>query len=336
MLIGYLISFIVLPVISKCSKNKLVRTALTFQDDRKSMSQALLSGWDNIIVGNNYNFSIWWKLFTKRWNAYNISSAKAVLWTQLSSTCATILSLVPVAATFVWIFATTTNDIAKLAALIATLPRQIQIIQHFEVLSTYTMHWYGTYARLKALMATISTAILPVNNKAELLERIKENEITLTINKIQTVFPPFDQFLEILTNLKNGRITIQGKNGTGKTTLINLLKKELKDKAYYLPTNSRLVFESTAEGTFSTGERIKAYLEELAKIHLGAGKKSQGTFSVNEILLLDEWDANLDTKNREVISVMLDKFAAQCCVIEISHRQREGVIYNHHNEIGEN
>jgi ABC-type transport system involved in cytochrome bd biosynthesis fused ATPase/permease subunit len=37
------------------------------------------------------------------------------------------------------------------------------------------------------------------------------------------------------------------------------------------------------------------------------------------IYLLDEWDANLDRKNREDISKVLDEIAKKACVIEILH-----------------
>ncbi|MHB1221762.1 MAG: hypothetical protein ACYC0J_07180, partial [Gammaproteobacteria bacterium] len=44
MLIGYLISFIILPIVSKYFKAKLVHVGLTLQNDRKALSQTLLSG----------------------------------------------------------------------------------------------------------------------------------------------------------------------------------------------------------------------------------------------------------------------------------------------------
>ncbi|MHB1221975.1 MAG: AAA family ATPase, partial [Gammaproteobacteria bacterium] len=263
-------------------------------------------GWDNIIIGNMYNFSIWWKQYTVRWNAYNESSANNVLFAQISSTCAMILSLIPVAATFLWLFLTTNNP-SKLAALIVTLPRQIQIIQHVEILSTYAMYWHGTYAKLKAL---ISTLILPTDDKNQYIKRIKKREIQFVVNKEPIIFPTIKYFIEMLGNMKNGRITIRGKNGSGKTTLINLIKRELGERAYYLPTNTRLLFESTIGGSFSTGQKMKACFEELKKNLLD-----------DKVLLLDEWDANLDEKNIQIISEMLDVFSKKCCVVEISHRQ---------------
>jgi ABC-type multidrug transport system fused ATPase/permease subunit len=312
MVVGYLISFLLLPLVSNRFKNQLEETAITLQDDRKNMSQTLLSGWDNILIGNRYNYSIWWRQFKKRWESYNNSSVTAALITSFASTAAMICSLIPVAATFIWLFMNTT-DTLKLAALIATLPRQIQIIQHFQILTSYTMHWHGTYARLKALMSSL---ILYKNDKSDFIKRVKQEQIGFVINGASVQFSSFEQLLEALDKLKHGRITIYGKNGTGKTTLTNLLKEELKDNAYYLPTNSRLFFDTTIEASHSTGQRVKACLQELAQKYFQG--ENQPTIPV---LILDEWDANLDFKNVESISTILDEFATRCIVVEISHRR---------------
>lgn len=310
-IIGYLASFIILPITSNYFKNKLSNAALRVQNDRKGLSQILLTGWDNIIIGNIYNFSIWWKQYAKRWSTYNQSSAKAVFITQIASATATIFALIPVAGIFLWIFLTT-NDIAKIAALVATLPRQIQIIQHFEILSTYAMHWHGMLAKLKALMSTIT---IPNFNKDLYLARINKNEISVTINEKPAYFDTIDDFIKKLTEISTGRITIRGKNGSGKTTLINLIKKEFGDKAYYLPTQSKLLFEETIENEFSIGQRMKAYIDELINNVFVSGK------SQYHIFLFDEWDANLDLHNKQIISMILDNLSKNHCTVEISHRK---------------
>jgi ABC-type transport system involved in cytochrome bd biosynthesis fused ATPase/permease subunit len=40
------------------------------------------------------------------------------------------------------------------------------------------------------------------------------------------------------------------------------------------------------------------------------------------VYLLDEWDANLDAKNRSQAESLVEKIAAKALVIEISHRDR--------------
>jgi ABC-type transport system involved in cytochrome bd biosynthesis fused ATPase/permease subunit len=40
------------------------------------------------------------------------------------------------------------------------------------------------------------------------------------------------------------------------------------------------------------------------------------------VYLFDEWDANLDTKNRAEAQRLVDELAARAVVVEISHRDR--------------
>ena len=307
-LYGYFLCLIILPTASKFYKNKLAKIALDLQNDRKDLSQISLSGWDNIIIGNIYNFSQWWEAYKKRWISYNKSTVRNVVFNQLSSISSVMLSLFPVAFTFLWLFLHTT-DLSKLAALIATLPRQIQIIQHLEVFTTYSMYWHGTYAKLKALIATL---ISPKIDNESYHNRINVNQIHYSIDKSTHQLASVPEFIKTLSTLKNGRVTIRGPNGSGKTTIVNLLKMELGEKAYYFPTNSRLLYECTLNDSFSTGQKVKICLEEIEK-----------NMASNEILLLDEWDANLDIENLNLISNILDEIANKCCVVEISHRYND-------------
>ena len=61
---------------------------------------------------------------------------------------------------------------------------------------------------------------------------------------------------------------------------------------------------------FSSGERQLKSLQEIA----------DNTHAV--VYLLDEWDANLDAKNRSQAESLVEKIAAKALVIEISHRDR--------------
>jgi len=316
-LLGYGACVLILPIISRCYKNNLRNKANQFQADRKSMYQSLLSSWDNITAGNQYNFLLWWRKFNNCWEAVNKSSVKAVFVTQLSSVSSVIFLLVAVMGNFFWIFLTT-NSSAKLAALVATLPRQIQILQHFEILSSYVMLWHGTYTRLKNLLESLD--IPATADRQNLLNRVKWNEIIFEFNHRQKYLKSFSEFIEILHTTRTGRLTIRGANGTGKTTLINLAKQELGDNAFYLPTNSQLIFESTLDQGLSTGQKVKAYLDEISKlISRDATDEKRG--SLYPILLLDEWSANLDIQNATLVSEQLESIAKSRFLIEISHRQ---------------
>ena len=46
-------------------------------------------------------------------------------------------------------------------------------------------------------------------------------------------------------------------------------------------------------------------------------------FTEAPIYLLDEWDANLDKKNRAAAEQLIDQLAERGRVVEISHRDRD-------------
>ena len=67
--------------------------------------------------------------------------------------------------------------------------------------------------------------------------------------------------------------------------------------------------KSKAPG-FSSGEKqLKSLQEITARTHAG-------------VYLLDEWDANLDAKNRAAAEALVASLAARAVVVEISHRDR--------------
>jgi len=140
--------------------------------------------------------------------------------------------------------------------------------------------------------------------------------------------------LGLVKTHQTGRILVRGGNGSGKSTLLAAMKTKLGAQAYYWPTADSLAFafdkprlSSQPEITdddeddlneeyeeqksgFSSGERQLKSLQEISE-------HTQAT-----VYLLDEWDANLDAKNRSQAESLVEKIAAKALVIEISHRDR--------------
>jgi ABC-type transport system involved in cytochrome bd biosynthesis fused ATPase/permease subunit len=86
-----------------------------------------------------------------------------------------------------------------------------------------------------------------------------------------------------------------------------LIKNALAGRAFFLPTHNQLSF-SAESNKFSTGESLRNRLMEiLEKVEA-------------DVLLLDEWDANLDKDNQERLSMLIDELSDKKCVIEVRHR----------------
>lgn len=81
------------------------------------------------------------------------------------------------------------------------------------------------------------------------------------------------------------------------------------DNSFLLPSHSDLIFLSSYGKSLSTGEKMILILDEI--------KNDVET----NLLLLDEWDANLDHSNIENISQKINVIAKNICVIEVRHRE---------------
>jgi ABC-type cobalamin/Fe3+-siderophores transport system ATPase subunit len=108
------------------------------------------------------------------------------------------------------------------------------------------------------------------------------------------------------------RILLHGPNGSVKTTLLLLIKAKLGDRAFYLPAYHRLKFSTSLESE-STGEAAYCIMEELQRSEEAS------------VLLLDEWDANLDAGNRAQIPRMIDEMAMNRAVVEVRYVVRNTV-----------
>jgi ABC-type transport system involved in cytochrome bd biosynthesis fused ATPase/permease subunit len=92
----------------------------------------------------------------------------------------------------------------------------------------------------------------------------------------------------IRENLENGTgatFQVGGPNGAGKSALLQgLFEMFGKDDAIYVPASSTTdVTGAYADGRRSTGQRVKDHLDEALE-------------SPRPLLLLDEWDANIDAE----------------------------------------
>jgi len=303
---AYLISFLLLFVSVKISKNNIEDSAVNFQKDRNSMNQSLFAGIDNILVANDKNLRLWTATFDKNISSAIKSAVNLTKKTNLYSSITMILALIPIAFVTLAFFYKNINDYALLTTLVVTLPRQIQIIQNIFSVFSHAMHWHGVRGKLKGLLRALS----PMADKTiNLGDKIKWDCLKINYNNKQQDISGMDDFSRFISELNSGRITIRAPNGSGKSVLFSLLKESLKDDVYLLPTSSELMFESTSNKNFSHGEKAMLIFDEIHNdIH-------------SKVLLLDEWDANLDVKNREVISEKINAMSKNIVIVETRHNE---------------
>ncbi len=302
LIFAYAITIPLITIAIKSLKPLVTSSAKQAQADRTAMMQSLLPAWDSILIGNQLNMHLWKNHFGDKQQNANKSALKSVLFSELTTIISMFLILFPVVGTWVWLIYQNISNEVFLSMLIATFPRQIITIFHVSAIVAYASRWNSLKTRLEGLKsALLIPDPIPVGTIA--WNRIKAEKDNTFIN-----IDSINSLQAITQDYSPGRTTLRGDNGTGKSSLLALIKEQLSEKAFLLPPHSDMFFAFSSDKSLSTGEKIRESLDEI---------KKSGKF---QLLLLDEWDANLDKNHIVNISEKLNELAKEICIIEVRHR----------------
>ncbi len=331
--IAYATVFAVLMCIQWFVRKPVARAYANNQRQTNRLTAHTYSAWDNIFSGNRYNFRLWHGTFKERLRDALAAQIKSIMAREGLSTVSGIIALGMVFGYIVVIASRDVSNTALLIGLAATLPRQIELSHDVHGLVTGWNDLLAVWTRITGACNTMHP-----EPDADFDARIKFKNVSLSLRNSTNGQPlPCDSLSVALDLVKihpTGRILVRGGNGSGKSTLLAAMKTKLGAQAYYWPTADSLAFafdkprlssqpETVADDEddlseeyeekksgFSSGERQLKSLQEI----------SEHTNAV--VYLLDEWDANLDAKNRSQAESLVEKIAAKALVIEISHRDR--------------
>ena len=294
--------------IKKRTQRRLTQKALTARID---LCQSLLAAWDNVLLGNSYNFKLWEDKTTQRLNRCLQKNVELERFDQVLAILISLVTSIPSLCVVVYYVYFNRSNIADLTSFLVTLPILFTILSYtYQTLSLifrWTMH--------RSKLFSIYKAIEPIQETPSSMEqKVKWPKIQITNSSLQeeklSLRGPhgISSYQELLLSAsKAGRLTLRGDNGAGKSTLLMLVKNVLSDRAFFLPTQNQLTFVAQTN-KHSTGESLKnRLLEIIEKVD-------------TDVLLLDEWDANLDKENQERLSKLIDELAEKKCVIEVRHR----------------
>jgi ABC-type transport system involved in cytochrome bd biosynthesis fused ATPase/permease subunit len=312
--IAYSLSVLTVVFVMKAKRRfqrRLTQKALTARID---LCQSLLAAWDNVLLGNFYNFKLWQDKTAQRVNRCLQKNVELERFDQVLAIVISLLTSIPSLIVVVYYVYLNQTSIPNLTSFLVTLPVLFQILSYtYQTLSLifrWTMH--------RSKLVSIYKAIQPIQNSNIAMEKkIKWPKIQIVNSPLATAdfdhvslagprsISSYQELLDYTT--RSGRVTLRGENGAGKSTLLMLIKNSLIDRAFFLPTQNQLSFISEAN-KYSTGESLRnRLLEILEKVDV-------------DVLLLDEWDANLDKENQERLSSLIDELAEKKCVIEVRHR----------------
>ncbi|MGV6987817.1 hypothetical protein ACWA5Z_02255 [Testudinibacter sp. P80/BLE/0925] len=301
-MLSYLLGVLLAALAVFAFKQRIYQRGQAAQQGRTKLQRTLSLAWDNVLLGNRYNQHYFNQALQQNQNEALKTAVSNRGWNHLASSLGMLLMMSPVLAWTAILFYQHQNDTALLAVLVATLPRQVLILQYTDILISVATGWSGMKAKLQGLQSAVA---VPQNS---LNGRIQWDKLQAQAQNCDGEFS-----LATLPNhaLKCGRITLRGANGCGKSSYLCWLKQQLGEQAYYLPAQHELLFaDNTA---LSTGQTLKRNLHELAD-DLNSDKHAV------RMLLLDEWDANLDKDSIDTLNQLIAELSQRCLVIEVRHR----------------
>ena len=251
--------------------------------------------WGTFINTNDYLANQALDQFSANIRAYFNKSTRYSLAEQAMA-CTPIYLCVPV---IVFMMLTSTaNDAASMGVLVAVLPRSLQLLGNVHSMSLLNSNFLfvkSQYENLEKFTENLE--------RHTLREHIDLQEISVWFQTDELRIRP-DIFIDKIQQrqIANGRYLISGGNGTGKSTLLKLIKS-IEPSSILVAPDVDIV---GSDEHSSTGKN------QIKQIDLALSQESK-------IYLLDEWDANLDVENFAHINSVLDATALTSAVIEVRH-----------------
>ena len=316
----YAAVFVALLALQYLVRRPVAGAYLAQQRTSNQMTAHTYTAWDNITTGNRYNYRLWHAGFKQRLRDALRAQIRAILAREGIATVSGIFALVAVFSYLAWIAGHNVTDTGLLVALAATLPRQIDLSYNVHGLASGWNDLLAVWTRMTGACAAMQPA-----PDANFDQRMRFDSVALSLSGSHGQEPlacaSVDDALAHISAQPQGRLLVRGSNGSGKSTLLVALKARLGSRAFYWPTSDKLAFafsgrsledgddRSVASG-FSSGERQLKSLQEIVSRTDAA------------VYLLDEWDANLDARNRASAEALVAALATRAVVVEISHRDR--------------
>jgi ABC-type uncharacterized transport system fused permease/ATPase subunit len=192
-----------------------------------------------------------------------------------------------------------TIGIEGLGILVAVLPRTLQLfgnVHSVSILNSKLILMKTKYTNLLSYCSRLQRRTLQsqvLTSEIQVIDRAHDRSVDAqewTAWIAKGVWP-------------RGRYTVVGKNGAGKSTLLRQVKQAIPESIFLSPGVNLLGIQNTG----STGEFQLRQIEQILD------EKSA-------VLLLDEWDAPLDSTKRSRLDSILKEASQSKVVIEVRHR----------------
>lgn len=276
------------------------------QERQSSIQAALFSGWDTMLTGNAYNWREWKRSFETRMKGGENSEKGYYSLRSFVSFVLMVAGMLPVVLVAARMLLSDGYDGIMLATAVS-LPRHVSNIQYMNFL----VEDFTAFAWLTAKLSNIRTSADAVKNPEMYQGKVDWKNISFTKGNRTFSFSSMDEcisyFETLLCHEEKGRIAVRGENGSGKTTVMMLMKEHFREKAYLYPNHTNLFFRDAGSGEYSTGEKVRADLLQLIESRNEIGAS---------LYLFDEWNANLDPLSQKKTDIIIEQISRQSLVIE--------------------
>ncbi|WP_256576222.1 ABC transporter ATP-binding protein [Pseudomonas sp. SID14000] len=278
-------------------KNRIKKIAGDMQQKRLDALLSIELTWDSATLGSLRMKSESFESLDTKTRSYFGEVDRYVLLEQAIACLPIALATIVVAAT---IHTAGIITAASVGALVAMLPRSLQVFGSIHSLSIYFSQFLLVRAKMKNLHSFVSKL-----DKHDRLSSMNLDHIKIEEHHSSYAVKP----CELLDQLKNGSITVgryllSGSNGSGKSSYLKKIKAAAKDSILMTPEAQFI----NLDNNLSTGELRLLQIEK-------------ALCSPPPIVMLDEWDANLDLDNVSRFNAILDSAAKKIVVIESRHKR---------------
>lgn len=296
-LMSYLVSLFLVAVLIRFFSERNAAYAGAAESQKTALNGVLGRAWENLTLNNRSNKHFWGQRYHAQFESWTGAALTAEASRHFTSVALTTATFVPTLTTLTWFTFSHQENFNELLAMTVLLPRIYMILNHTSAL-IYLVRDISFYrGRFRQLEQ--ASRLPEIEN---LDRRIRYEVLELTLDGAPLA--PTDLFT--LKWPANGWITVRGPNGAGKSSLLARLKQEFGERAFYYPAHADLDFQNGSEPV-STGQKTLRDLEEIL------------TSEPAGILMLDEWDANLDAAHKARLENRLREVSRTRLLIDVRH-----------------
>lgn len=275
-------------------------------EESRNRVNAIYTGiWDGRVIGNKPWASHWMRSFRLAFGRLKQATWNLSVWDNSAYMFHVVLSYLFVGCGVLFVLMDASTDTAF--AIAVTLPKVIQMVQLQSLLLGALTGIPVCAGQLRALSGSVSQ--IPTQGLAAFVDQQRVHIRAHNGDKLDR-----GQLREIVLHrlhspvVSGARITLEGINGAGKSSLLLEIKSLAGDHALYLPPGADPLFARGAR-KLSSGQRQFILIQQFLR----------GGYPV---LLLDEWDAHLDETHANDSDKQINQAVEQgAVVIEVRHKK---------------